>query len=172
MLRLLMFVALSYLILFSCKSKTTSLPEQLKTNYLSHLKKIDSTIGLDSFILERIDTIDRRMERIIDDTIYTREFTRVQNQLTNAVIEKREDSIEFYQGEVNYMVTQFDSLKKEISTADTTKKLGLLVVCKVHIRKHNKNQVGVVYYFLDWNGTVWNSDMIDTSISFLNKRFN
>ena len=172
MLKVLTFAVLSYFILFSCKSKTPNLPEQLKTNYVSHLKKIDSTIVLDSFVLGRVDTINQRMERIIDDTIYTREFTRVQNQLTNAVKEKREDSIDFYQGEVNYMLTQFDSLKKEIVIANTTKKLGLLAVCKVYITKHNKNQVGEVYYFLDWNGTVWNSDMIDSSISFPNKRFN
>jgi hypothetical protein len=112
------------------------------------------------------------MERMIDDTLYTLEFRRVQTQLENAKKGTRQDSIAFYQGEVNYMLTQFDSLHREILKADTTKRLGLLATCKVRLTKDGKSGDMIVYYFLDWGMKVWNPEMIDTAISGLAKRMN
>jgi hypothetical protein len=162
--RVLMLSILSYFLLFSCKSKSPSLTEQLKTNFISHLKKMDSTIVLDSFRVIRIDSIDQRHERTMDDSFYIREFTRVQAQLTNAIKEKKADSIGFYQDEVDYMRTQADSLNKEISKADTTRKLGLVALCKIQLSKHNRSQEGTIRYFLGMNMTIWNSEMIDSAI--------
>jgi hypothetical protein len=144
----------------------------VKTNFISHVNKIDSNLVLDSFAVIRVDTINRRMERIIDNYLYTREFNNVKTQLANAMNRKRADSIEFYQGEVNYMKTQFDSLNNEILKADTAKKLGLLAICKVQLGKNNRSEEIVVYYFLDWNMKVWNPEMIDTSILGLSRRLN
>ncbi len=159
-------------LLLSCKSKHNNLSDRVKANLISHIKKIDSTLVLDSFIVVRVDTINRRMERIIDDTLYMMEFSRVQTQLANAMKTKRTDSIEFYQGEVNYMQTQFDSLKREIAAADTTKKLGMVAVCRIILKRNNASQEMIVYYFLDWNMKVWNPQMIDTVISSLSKKLN
>jgi hypothetical protein len=50
---------------------------------------MDSTVVLDSFRLVGIDSIDEKLERTIDDTIYTREFSRVQAQFANAIKEKK-----------------------------------------------------------------------------------
>src|SRR6516225_1083523 len=100
---LLRVFVLSCLIL-SCKTKHKNLSDQVKINLTSHINKIDSTLVLDSFQVIRIDTINRRMERMIDDTLYTLEFRRVQTQLENAKKGTRQDSIAFYQGEVNYML--------------------------------------------------------------------
>jgi hypothetical protein len=158
------------ILICSCKSKHPNLSDQVKANFISHVYKIDSTLVLDSFDLLSIDTINRRMERIIDDTLYMMEFYRVQQQLTNARKGTRTDSVEFYQGEVNYMQSQFDSLNREILKADTTKKLGLLAICKVHLARDGRSGEMIVYYFLDWNMKVWNSEMIDTAISGLSKR--
>jgi hypothetical protein len=156
----------------SCGSKPKSLSSQLETNFLSRLNKVDSTIVLDSFRVIRIDTITRKMERIIDDTLYKRVFYSVQTQLANATKGKKTDSIEFYQGEVNYMITQFDSLNREIMIADTTKKLGLLATCQIQLKGNNGGQKMIIYYFLDWNMKVWNTEMIDSSISILVRRPN
>jgi len=161
-----------FALLLSCKSKHNNLPDRVKANFISHVKNIDSTLVLDSFSVIRVDTINRRMERIIDDTLYMMEFSRVQTQLSNAIKGKRADSIEFYHGEVNYMQTQFDSLKREIAAADTTKKLGMVAVCRVRLKKNNASQEMIVYYFLDWNMKVWNPQMIDTAISNLSKKLN
>ena len=172
MKKLLTLVIVSCTLILSCKPKHRTLSDQVKANFITHVIKIDSTLVLDSFQVIRIDTVNRRMERMIDDTLYMMEFHRVETQLANALKGKRTDSIEFYQGEVNYMQTQFDSLKREIAKADTTKKLGLLVASKIQLTKNGRSGEMIVYYFLDWNMKVWNPEMIDTVISGLSKRLN
>jgi hypothetical protein len=164
-------MALAYMLFLSCGSKPVSLSDQLKTNLITHLEKIDSNVVLDSFRILRTDTIDKRLERIIDDSIYMREFARVQGQYINALIKgDRPDSIEYYKGEVDYMVTQMDSLNKEILEADTTKKLGLAVVCKTQVSKHGGGQELMLYYFLDFSGRIWDSELIDSSIATAARR--
>src|SRR5664279_3565997 len=142
MKKIILPVFIFTVLILSCKSKHKSLADRVKDNFLSHVKKMDSTLVLDSFSIIKIDTINRRTERIIDDTLYMMEFNRVRTQLANAKKGGRADSIEFYQGEVNYMQTQFDSLEREMT----------------------------VYYFLDWSLKVWNPEMIDTAISGLSKK--
>ncbi|HWY34194.1 MAG TPA: hypothetical protein VNX68_06075 [Nitrosopumilaceae archaeon] len=170
--RVLSLCIMFYVLLFSCESKSPSLSDQLKTIFLSRLKKNDSTVILDSFRVIRIDSIDQRHQRIIDDTIYMREFARVQGQLINSIIEKKSDSIGFYQDEVNYMGTQLDSMNKEIAKADTISKLGLLVICKIQLSKHNRSQERILRYLLDMNMNIWNSSMIDSSIATMVRKLN
>jgi hypothetical protein len=159
-------------LMLACKSKRKGFSDRVRENFLSHVKKIDSTLVLDSFRILKVDTINRRMERIFDDTLYMMEFHRVEKQLSNAIQENKKDSMEFYQGEVNYMKTQFDSLQKEIALADTTKKLGMVAVCSVRLTKDTANREMIVYYFLDWNMKVWNPEMIDSAIFNLSKKMN
>jgi hypothetical protein len=163
---------LIYILLLSCVTKTASLPDQLKVNFLLRVNKIDSTVHLDSFRIVRADSIDQRLERIIDDTIYTREFSYVQAQLFNAIKEKKADSIGFYKGEVDYMTPQVDSLTNVISKADTTVKLGIVAACSFQLSKNGATQQGMAYYFLDKNYKVWDSELIDSSISMVAKRLN
>jgi hypothetical protein len=163
---------LSFILLFSCKSKPASLPDQLKENFLSHLRKIDSTVALDSFIVLRIDSIDQRHERAIDDSVYMREFRVVQAQLSNAVMAKKTDSIGFYEDEVDYMEKQADSLSKEISNADTIKILGLVARCKIQLSKHAKIEERTIRYFLDMNMKITNSEMIDPAIATIARKLN
>jgi hypothetical protein len=87
--RVLMIVILIPVLFLSCKQKPPNVSIQLKSNFLSHLEKMDSTVVLDSFRLVGIDSIDEKLERTIDDTIYTREFSRVQAQFANAIKEKK-----------------------------------------------------------------------------------
>ncbi len=170
MKRLLIIIAFVHILfLYNCQSKPAPVPDQLKSNLLSHLKKIDTAFVLDSFRVLRSDKLVERLGRIIDDTIYKRELYRVQNQLANAIKYQKHDSIEFYQGEVNYMLPQIDSLTKSIAQADTTKKFGLLVSCWFQISKNNMKNSGLVFYFLDQEMTIRNSDMIDSTISLLSR---
>jgi hypothetical protein len=170
--RVLMIVILIHVLFLSCNQKPPNVSIQLKSNFLSHLKKMDSTVVLDSFKLIGIDSIDQKLERTIDDTIYTREFSRVQAQFANAIKEKKEDSIEFYQGEIDYMTPQVDSLTKVISKADTSKKLGMVVTCRIQLSKHNRSVDWIIYYFLDKNMKIWNSEMIDSSIVTISRNLN
>lgn len=169
---LLIIAAILFVLICSCKTKSHNVSERVKENLISHVNKIDSNLVLGSFTVTSIDTINRRMERVIDDTLYMREFNRVQTQLSDAMKGTRADSIAFYQGEVNYMQTQFDSLNRAILNADTTKKLGLLVTSKIQLTKNNKSEETTVYYFLDWNMKVWNPEMIDTVIMGLSRKLN
>jgi hypothetical protein len=166
---LIITVSIHILFLYDCQSKPAPLPSQLESNLLSHLKKIDTAIVLDTFRVLRSDKLVEKLGRIIDDTIYKRELCRVENQLANAIKYQKQDSIEFYQGEVNYMLPQIDSLTKSIAQADTTKKFGLLVSCWFQISKNNMKNSGLVFYFLDQEMTIRNSDMIDSTISLLSR---
>ncbi|HWY34628.1 MAG TPA: hypothetical protein VNX68_08275 [Nitrosopumilaceae archaeon] len=170
--RVLLLYILSYVLLFSCKSKSPSLSDQLKTIFFLRLKKNDSTIVLDSFRVIRIDSIDKKHQLIIDDTIYMREFTRVQRQMTNVVSEKKADSIGFYQDELNYMRAHLDSMNKEISKADTTVIIGLLATCKIQVSKHNRIAERTTRYYLDMGMNIWNSPMIDSTIAVLVRKLN
>jgi hypothetical protein len=163
---------LAYLLISSCNTKTASLPDQLKVNFLLRVSKIDSTVHLDSFRIVRADSIDQRLERIIDDTIYVREFTYVQAQLANAIKDKKVDSVGFYQGEVDYMTPQVDSLTNVISKADTTRKLGIVAICSFQLSKNGATQQGMAYYFLDKSYKVWDSELIDTSIATVARKLN
>jgi len=167
-----MIVILIHVLFLSCNQKPPNVSIQLKNNFLSHLERMDSTLVLDSFRLIGIDSIDQKLERIIDDTIYAREFSRVQAQFANAIKEKKEDSIEFYRGEIGYMTPQLDSLTKVISKADTSKKLGIVVTCKVQLSKHNRSVDWIIYYFLDKSMKIWNSEMIDSSIVVISRKLN
>jgi hypothetical protein len=151
------------LIFLSC-THSASLPEQLKTNFSEHVKKIDSALALDSFRVMRIDTLVEKIGRIIDDSIYKRELYRVQLQLANAIKRQRKDSIAIYQDEVNYMLPQIDSVTNSISKGDTTKKFGVLAVCLYQLRKNNTSAKGFAFYFLNTKMSIMNADMIDSTI--------
>jgi hypothetical protein len=172
MKKLLTIAVIMSFIFLSCTSKPRSLSDQLETNLLSHLNKIDSAVVLDSFEIIRIDTVNERLGRIIGDTLYKMELHRVEAQLDHASKEKRADSVEFYQGEVNYMVPQIDSLAKSISTGDTTKTFGLLIVCRIQIRKNTEKRSTRLFYFLDEHMTIQNSERIDDIISPLIREMN
>ncbi len=68
---------LAYILIVSCKSKPISLTDQLKTNLLTHLHKIDSTLVLDSFRILRIDTANQKLFSFFDDTLYKIVLARV-----------------------------------------------------------------------------------------------
>ncbi len=170
--RVLMLSILFCIFLFSCESKPPSLQDQLREVFISRLKKSDSTVILDSFRIVRVDSLDQKHQRMIDDSIYMREFIRVRNQLTNSIAEKRTDSIEYYRDEVKYMESELDSMKKEISKADTTKKISLLALCKIQLSKNNRRQEMSLRYLIDLNMNIWNTSMIDSSIARTVRKMN
>src|SRR5450755_1404405 len=130
--------ALSCLLIVSCKTKIAPFSDQLKANFLSHLTKADSLLVLDSFRVLRVDTVNQRLFKIIDDTLYKKSLAGVQDQMANAKKNHNTDSMAFYQSELDYMIPTRDSLTKAISRSDTTKKYGILATCKVQVSKRNK----------------------------------
>jgi hypothetical protein len=165
-----LFIAFILPVIFLYCTHSTGLTEELKLNFLNHIKIVDSSLVLDSFKITNIDTLVQRLGRILDDSAYKRELRRVQGQLDNAIMEQKKDSIKFYQGEVNYMIPQIDSLTNSISKADTTKILGIRIKCLYQIRKNNKLSNDSLYYYLDNKMNIQNPYLIDSSILRTSKR--
>src|SRR5580698_5198722 len=104
-------------ILFSCKQPKT-LSEQLTASFGSHLGKIDSLAVLDSVHIQWTIPVTQRLGRIIDDSVYIREFMRLQGQLAKARQRNNRDSIDFLEYEINYMKQEIDSVTRSIAQGD------------------------------------------------------
>ena len=164
-----LFLVFLYTICISCKSKPVPLSDQLKANFLTHLQKIDSTLVLDSFRILRIDTANERLFSWGEDTLYKIVLARVRSQMANATINKKTDSMAFYQYELDYMERRSDTLTQAISQSDTIRKYGILAICQVQVSKGELKKTDKVYYFLDLNGTIRNGERIDSSISQISR---
>ena len=150
-------------ITFGCKSRP-DLSSQLKTDLSSRLLKVDSSVVIDSFKIMGVDTLNAKLGKIIDDTVYIRLLHSVQKQLSHALTRPRKDSIEYFQGEIDYMSGQIDTLTESIKTADTTHKFGILARCYYQISKNGKNNKGSLFYFIKSTGYIINSEMLDSII--------
>jgi hypothetical protein len=163
-------VFLSVIIFFCCKSKPLDLQSELRTNFLAHLKKADSSLILDSFYLWKTDSFTQKVGAIIDDSIYSREFSRIKYLLEKSLKEQNPDSAAVYKYESDYMTSEIDSLTKNIDKADTTKKLGLIVRCRYRIKRGDKAINSYVVYFFNRDMKVMNSEMIDSMLQFSYRR--
>ncbi len=92
--------------------------------------------------------------------------------MANATANHNTDSMAIYQYELDYMIPTSDSLTKEISKSDTTKKYGLLATCQIQVSKNNINKADRIYYFLDRNMTIRNAEMVDSAISRISRSMN
>lgn len=164
MRKILPIVFFATTLFLSCTHSTT-LKEQMKLNFSSHLKNMDSSLVLDSFRIIKIDTIVDKVIRMIDDTIYKIELHRVESQLANALKMQRKDSASIYQEEINYMVPQIDSVNNAVSKGDTIKKLGFIIRCFYQISKNKSSVKDSIIYFFDNGMNIRNSSFIDTLIS-------
>ena len=172
MKHLVRIAILSAVLFYACNSKPASLSDQLKSNFLSHLNKMDSAIVLDSFRVIRIDTLNQRLINSIDDTLYRIILDRVKSQMENATKKNNKDSMIFYQSELDYMIPTSDSMRNLIPTSDTTIKFGIMATCDVQLSKRNIPKTDKMYYFLSRNMTILNSEFIDSSISRILKNLN
>lgn len=157
------FCVLSAIFASYCKNPP-DLSHQLKDNFSDRLHKIDSSIILVDFNILRIDTIYEKQINIFDDSMYRMELRRVQTQFDDATKAKKMDSIEFYNGEVEYMKTQLDSYRRSIITADIRKPQGVLTICQYQISRGDKIRRDTVLYIFDNNMRIIFPDGIDSTI--------
>jgi hypothetical protein len=153
----------------SCKSKPVNLSDKLKANLLTHFKKVDSTLVLDSFRILRLDTANQRLFSAVDDTLYKIVLARVRSQMANATKNHNTDSMAIYQYELDYMIPTSDSLTREISKSDTTKKYGVLATCQIQVSKDSLTKTTRMYYFLDRGMTIRNTEYIDSAIAQISR---
>jgi len=165
-----LFVAIfALLLIISCKHQK-NLSEKLNDSFANHLKKIDSLATLDSVHILWNTTITERMGRIIDDTLYRREFMRVQAQLSRSQQKNDKDSIEFYQYEINYMEKEIDSVTKSIAQGDTTRKYGYLIGCAYYITKNQKTNIDSTIVIIDSTSTMRYTELMDSAIRLTIKK--
>ncbi len=163
---------LAYILFLSCSEKSPSLSDQLKTNLISHLKKIDSVAVLDSIHIVYNVPLNEKLGRILDDSGYSIEIRNVQAQLSAAKEKNDEKGIEIYQGEINYMNKVSDSVSKSILSADTTRELGRMISIIYVISKNQKTQLDSALFFIDSASNMLYPSLIDWSLQNAIKKLN
>ena len=172
MKRITFAFTISFLLIIACKTKTPTFSEQLQKNFQSRLWRTDSTLMLDSFSIVRVDTANQRLFDKVQDTTYKLTLHKVQDQLTSATAGQKTDSMAFYQEELDYMIPTSDSISRLVAKSDTTKKYGLLVICKAQVSKGNATVKDNIYYYLNLEMTAMNTDWLDGEISRLSDQLN
>lgn len=151
------------LLIISCKPRK-DLSEQLTESFANHLQKIDSLAALDSVQVLRKIPVTQRLSRIIDDSVYIREFVRVEVQLSSALHKNDKDSIAFYRYEINYMEKAIDSVTRSIAKGDTARKYGYLIGCAYYLKKNGKTKVDSTLVFIDTTSRIRYTEFMDSAI--------
>ncbi|HTS44793.1 MAG TPA: hypothetical protein VMH01_10380 [Puia sp.] len=162
-MRKLTFWSFACLFVISCKQRQT-LTQQLTNAFSTHLKQIDSAAVLDSLHILWSVPATPRLGRIIDDSIYSREYSRIKMQLANVQQNNYKDSIEFYQYEISYMEKEIDSISKGIVHSDTTHRYGTLFGCAYYIKKNDKTKIDSTILFVDSTSTIHFNEYMDSAI--------
>jgi hypothetical protein len=153
-------------ILFSCEGKThKTFNEQLTIAFSNHLKNLDSVASLDSVRILWITPVNQRLGRIIDDTIYMREYYQIRMQLARAEAKNDKDSIAFCRYEIGVLEHNIDSISKSIGQGDTTHRYGTLLSCKYFLKKNNKAIADSTLIYLDSTQVLRYTAYMDSSIA-------
>jgi predicted phosphohydrolase len=162
-MRQLLVAIFALLLIVSCAHRK-SLSEQLNGSFTNHLERIDSLAVLDSVHILWNVRVTEKLGRIIDDSVYIREFTRIQAQLSNALPKNDKDSIAFYRYEINYMEKAIDSVTKSIDQGDTIHRYGYLIGCAYYITKNQKTKIDSTMVFIDSTSTMRYTEYMDSAI--------
>jgi hypothetical protein len=162
-MRQLLVAVFALLVIGSC-THHKSLAEQLNDSFADHLKQLDSSAILDSVHILWNAKVTEKLGRIIDDSMYMREYTRIQAQLARALAKTDKDSIEFYRYEINYMEKEIDSVTKSIAKGDTTHRYGYLIGCAYYITKNQKTKIDSTMIFIDSTSTMRYTEYMDSAI--------
>jgi hypothetical protein len=149
--------------MFCCKDPK-NLQEQLTESFANHLRKVDSSAVLDSVHILWNAKVTQKMGRVIDDSIYRREFIRVQAQLSRAKVANTRDSIDFYQNEIDYMEHQMDAITKSIAEADSTHQFGNLIGTAFYLTLHQKTKMDSTIVYFDSSSTMRYTEFMDSAI--------
>ena len=162
-MRKLSIIAVIFPIVISCRHHQT-LTDQLTDVFSGHLTNIDTSATLDSIHILWNIPVTPKLTRIIDDSVYLREYTRIKSQLESARKKQDRDSIEFYQYEIDYMQTEIDSISNGIAREDTIHRYGRLIGCDFYIRKNGRSRHDQTMVFLDSTSTLRFTDYMDSAI--------
>lgn len=150
--------------LIACTPKK-NLTAQLTEAFGNHLSRIDSSITLDSVKIIWSTPVNERLTRIIDDTVYVREYNRIKAQLAGAAARNDRDSMAFYRYEIRVMEHEIDSIAKAIGEGDTTLSHGSLVACAYFLKSHDKAIKDSTLLYIDSAGVMRYTGFMDSSIA-------
>jgi hypothetical protein len=150
-------------LLLSCHHKTFN--DQLTVAFANHLRNFDPDVVLDSVHILWRTPVNQRLARIIDDTVYVREYYRIRMELASAQANNDKDSIAFCRYEIWVFERNIDSISKSISEADTTHQYGSLLSCAYSLHKNNKAITDSTLIYLDSSHVLRYTAYMDTSIS-------
>lgn len=155
--------AITLLLFCGCHHPRT-LQESLAVIFGDHLQQIDSAATLDSVHVRWNFPVTEKLGRIIDDSIYVREYSRIKAQLAGALVAGDKDSIEFYEYEIRYMEKEIDSISHGIGLSDSSHRFGTLVGCSFYITKNKKALMDSTVLFIDTTSTVRLTDFLDSAL--------
>jgi hypothetical protein len=147
-MRKLLIPAVALILSFSCTHKKT-LPEQLAAAFSNRLTGLDPKATLDSVHILWSTPINERLGRIVDDSVYVREYNRITWQLAAARQNHLRDSAAFYRYEIHVMEREIDSISKVIPLGDTTHSAGVLIGCAYFLRKNGVVVADSTLLYLD-----------------------
>jgi hypothetical protein len=148
----------------ACQQKKT-LSQQLTITFTNHLQTLDPTVSLDSIHILWNIPVTQKLSRVIDDTVYVREYSRIKSQLASAQAKQDKDSIEFYNYEIAVLERGIDSVSKAIEQGDTTHRYGSLIACQYFLRKNNRSFADSTLLFIDSTHTIRYTEYMDSSIA-------
>src|SRR5580693_8963225 len=97
-------------LVLSCQHKTFN--DQLTDAFTNHLKDLDPDAVLDSVHILWRTPVNQKLARIIDDTIYVREYYRIRMELAGAQARNDKDSVAFCRYEISVLEHNIDSISK------------------------------------------------------------
>jgi len=148
----------------ACRHPKT-LPEQLKIVFDNHLQRIDEASVIDSIRILWKTAVNDRLGRIIDDSVYVREYSKVKMQLDNAKLKNDHDSIEIYEYEINHIQQVIDSISISIPKGDTLHSAGYLIGCAYYLTKGGIKKYDSTLVFLDTLNNLRFTEYLDTALS-------
>jgi len=150
--------------LMACKEKKT-LSQHLTLTFTDHLQTIDPNTTLDSIHILWNIPVTQRLSRVIDDTVYIREYNRIKSQLAGALTKQDKDSIEFYNYEIAVLEKGIDSVTKSIELGDTTHRYGSLIACEYFLKKNNRSFTDSTLLFVDSTHTLRYTEYLDSALA-------
>ena len=158
------FLLLAFpLVLFSCHEK--SLQEQLTAAFSNHLKRLNPDASLDSVHIIWSVPVNEKLARVIDDTVYVREYNRIRRQLARARVVNDNDSIAFYRYEIRVLEHGIDSVSESIAQGDTTHSHGTLLSCTYYLTKNKKAIRDSTMLYLDSVNVLRYTQFLDSSMA-------
>ncbi|HLI92580.1 MAG TPA: hypothetical protein VKU83_03185 [Puia sp.] len=163
-MRLSFIAAVTLLLAAACTHKRT-LTEQLTSTLSSHLRRLDPVAVVDSVHILWTVPVNERFGRVVDDTVYIREYSRLKTELAGAQQRNEKDSIAFLHYEIAVMEKEIDSISKAVAKGDTTDRFGTLIGCAYYLRSADRTRPDSTMLFVDSTNTLRFTEFLDSSLA-------